>query len=332
MKSIASFFLLTLLSITSVFCRKQIGSTIVDNVRYKLYDDGKATIYGVTKSYIAALTIPPSITYNNRSYSISEIAADSFKGKEITDITILGNNSGLLIKENAFNGIRVFKNFYIYSPYVDVELGGFNNIGNYVQFMGSGSRYATDRYAEKLLKQWGLPVRKNYKYVNDWDRMKDLFTLAKNFQRTFGHYDKVAYPDNAVNVMFVGAGSTNGLARLYKVFAMNMGIEYNELMAGCDNIHKCWNYVLVDIDEGKKWYVIDAKEKIGDNTNWNLSAFKKESKILPYLNKFYGETVDPHDFVVLNLIYNYPGETRFNIDAINFDEWLQGNSDYGRTL
>jgi len=82
--------------------------------------------------------------------------------------------------------------------------------------------------------------------------MKDLFTLAKQIQRTFGLYDKVAYPDNAANVAFIGSGSRDGFARLYRIIAIVMGFKDDQILVGCDNIHYCWNYVKVDVYEGQR--------------------------------------------------------------------------------
>jgi len=334
MKCITSFIFLTLLSISSVLCRYQTGTATVGYLKYRLYNDGKATVYDTTSSYISNLTIPAKITYSGKSYLVSEIAANTFTSKEVTKITVDGNNTGLLIRENAFYEIRVLKEFNMNSMFVDVEIGGFRSVGNYVQFQGIGSQYAADKYVEKLLKKWNLPIRKSY--ANDeWVKMQDLFTLGKVFQRNFGNYDKVAVPDNAINVLFIGAGSTNGLARLYRLFANTMGVYTNEIMVGCDNIHICWNYVLVNKNQGKKWHVFDVMDKIGDNTTWNLSAFKEEYRYLPTLKKFYGSSynLDPHTFVVHTKKYNYPNESQsFYPDVMNFDEWLRYNPGYPRTL
>jgi len=201
MKCITSFIFLTLLSISSVLCRYQTGTATVGYLKYRLYNDGKATVYDTTSSYISNLTIPAKITYSGKSYLVSEIAANTFTSKEVTKITVDGNNTGLLIRENAFYEIRVLKEFNMNSMFVDVEIGGFRSVGNYVQFQGIGSQYAADKYVEKLLKKWNLPIRKSY--ANDeWVKMQDLFTLGKVFQRNFGNYDKVAVPDNAINVLF----------------------------------------------------------------------------------------------------------------------------------
>jgi len=245
--------------------------------------------------------------------------------------------TGLLIKKDAFKNVKNLREFKIYSNFVDAELGAFNGIGNLVQFQGVGLRYTLDKYSAKLLKKWNLPVGKNYKYVDDDTKKHDLFTLGKNMQKEFGLYDKVAYPDNAANVCFIGAGSTKGLSILYRYIAIVMGISYTEVLTGCDNIHYCWNYlnVIGFRETTKKWHVFDLQDPIRDYLVYSPHSFKKESVFLSTLNKYYGNsvTIDPHKFIIFNNIYNYPNESS-SYSTVNekFDNWLKRNNAGVRTL
>lgn len=333
MKCLTSIITLAVLSITTVFARPtQVGTTSFAGLKYRLYTDGKATIYGTSYNHIQSTTIPASVTYQNKQYLVSEIAAESFVDKEVNKLYVDGGNTGLLIKKNAFYGMRGLKEFGIYSKYVTAEIGGFNGVGNFVEFLGEGIPNIVDDYSEKLLKQWDLPVRKNYKYVNNWERMQELFTLGKRVQETFGIYDKVANPANAANVMFIGAGSSNGVSRVYRLLAIAMGIPHTEVLVGSDNIYYSWNYVKIDIGDGKgtKWYIFDIiQDKIGKNTSWNLSAFKTDSQQVNKLKKFYGEfyTINANNFVVFTNRYNYPNESRVNDTAgVNFNTWVKNNN------
>jgi len=336
MKCITSFFFVALTSVATVLARKEVGR-YSNGYNYRLYDDGKASLVGTYYDNIKEATIPAYITANGRQYPVSEVEEKVFNGRNVAKITIDGNNMGILIKKNAFSGVKGLREFNIYSRYVDVEIGGFSGIGTLVQFQGSGIPNTVERYSEKLLKQWGLPVGKNYKYVDDRNRKQDLFTLGKTMQKTFGIYDKIAYPDNAANVMFIGSGSSNGLTRLYRIMAMVMGFPSDEVLAGCDNMHYCWNYVKVNVYNGnqKKWHVYDIQDPIYKTTTFDYGSFQKEFLFLNTLKRYYGKstTIDPHKFIIHNDRYNYPNESRYNyLNSENFDDWLKRNNAGERTL
>jgi len=337
MKCIASFVVLALSSVATVLARKEVGR-YGNGDNYRLYDDGKASLAGTYKDNVNEFIIPAYITVSGKKYPVSEIEEKVFNGRNIKAITIDGGNTGLVIKKNAFYGIKGLKEFNIYSRYVDAELGGFEGVGNYVQFQGSGIPNTVDKYCEKLLKKWNLPVGKNYKYVSDDDKKHDLFTLLKTMKKNFGIYDKVAYPDNAANVAFIGAGSLNGLTRLYRIMAIVMGVPYDEVLAGCDNVHYCWNYAKVvgfrDTSNIKKWHVIDYRAEIRDYIVYSPHSFQKESNFLNTLKDYYGKSsINPHDFVIHNDRYNYPYESRYNyLNSEKFDDWLLRNNGGKRTL
>jgi len=336
MKCIASFVILALSSVVSVFARKEVGR-YSNGYNYRLYDDNKATLVGTYYDNVNEFTIPAYITANNKRYYVSEIDPKVFDGRTFTKITIDGQNPGIRIKKDAFQGIRGLKEFNIYSRNVDVEIGGFSGVGNYVNFQGVGVQEAVESLTRRLLNKWNLPIGKNYEYVDEWNRMKDLYLLAKNMQRNFGLYDKVAYPDNAANVALIGAGSRDGYARLYRIMAMVMGYKHDQVLVGCDNIHYCWNYVKVNVYEGeRKWHVLNALDSIGDEWLMNIAYFQNEKDfVAKTLKPFYGEyyTLKPHEFIIHNDRYNYPGESKYNyLNSENFDSWLSRNNAGKRTL
>lgn len=335
MKCISSVILLAL-SVVTVFGRKQIG-THNNGYTYELYDDNRATLVTTYYNSLNEFSIPAYVSVKGKFYTVSEIKEDALYGKDVKKITIDGDNPGLFIKKNAFRGVRGLKEFYINSKQVDVEVGSFNGVGNYVQFQGAGIQDTVERYALKLLKKWSLPIGKNYEYVDEYDRMGDLFLLAKNMQRSFGLYDKVAYPDNAANVAFIGAGSRDGFARLYRIFAMVMGFKDDQVLVGCDNIHYCWNYVKVNVNEGERtWHVLNALDTIEDMFLMKVNSFQDEKDFIENtLKPFYGEyyTLKPHEFIIHNDRYNYPGESKYNyLNNEKFDSWLSKNNAGKRTL
>jgi len=335
MKCFASIVIFTLSCVANVLARTKVG-TYRGSYNFDLYSDGKATIVGTYYDSMRDASIPPYIMVNKKQYLVTEIGADAFNGKEINQVTIDGN-SDLLIKKDAFYGVKNLKKFVVTNKLVDAEIGAFRGIGTLVHFEGVGIENTVDRYSARLLKQWKLPVGKNYKYVDDDDKKHDLFTLGKQMQKQFGIYDKVAYPDNAANVCFIGSGSSNGLARLYRIMAMVMGISPNEVLTGCDNMHYCWNYVkVIGFREDKvKWHVFDIQDPIRDYLVYSPHSFKKESVFLSTLNKYYGNsvTIDPHKFIIFNNIYNYPNESS-SYSTVNekFDNWLKRNNAGVRTL
>jgi len=156
-------------------------------------------------------------------------------------------------------------------------------------------------------------------------------------QKEFGLYDKVAYPDNAANVCFIGAGSTKGLSVLYRYIAIVMGISYTEVLTGCDNIHYCWNYLNVTgfRETTKKWHVFDLQDPIPDYLVYSPHSFKKESDFLNTLTNYYGSSTyyDPHKFIIVNNYINFPYESRNKYpETEKFDDWLKNNSNTPRTL
>jgi len=335
MKCFTSIVLLAITSIATVFARKEVGK-YKSGFDYILYDDGQAAIVGTYYDSMRDASVPQFIVANRKQYLVTEIAAKAFYGKEINKFTIDGYNS-ILIKKNAFSGVKGLKEFHIINKNVDVEIGGFSGVGTLVQFQGEGIPNTVNRYCEKLLKQWNLPVGMNYNYVDDKVKKQDLFTLGKNMQSTFGIYDKIAYPDNAANVAFIGSGSSNGLSRLYRIMAIVMGISYEDVLTGCDNMHYCWNYVKVNgyNENTKKWHVYDIQDPIYKTTVFDNSSFQKERTFLNTLKRYYGNTttIDPHKFIVLNNRYNYPYEDRVtNFNTENFDDWLKRTNGGVRTL
>eukprot|EP00833_Pecoramyces_ruminatium_P009748 jgi/Orpsp1_1/1183780/evm.model.c7180000086695.1 len=329
MKVLSSYIFLAILSITTVLSRP---TSIVKGVlKYRLNDNGTAALIDITKENVEAITIPATIEYNKKQYRVSEIAANTFTGKDVSNITFDENISGLVVKKNAFYEMRLNRAIYVYSKYITAEIDGFRGLSNYANFQGVGVPNLVDDYSEKLLKKWNLPVRKNYKYVSQDERMHELFTLGKRVQENFGNYDNISGPDNAANVMFIGCGGSNGISRVYRLLAITMGIPYDEVLVGSDNIHISWNYVKINKGKGLKWYVFDiVNYEIGKNTLWNLSAFITDAEQVKKLQKFYGPyyTISADKFIIYTNRYNYPNESRYPVSMEQelFNDWLKRNN------
>jgi len=335
MNCITNFILLALTCIVSVFARKEIARPTINGFIYALYDDGRATLTGCKYGY-NEWTIPAYVTYQGERYQLTIIQGSVFKNEDFNVISVAADNKALLIKRNAFNGIRSIREFRFNSKKVEPEIGSFNGASLGILIRGQGIPYAMEKLTKQYFKKWKITFGKDYTNVSESERMKDLFTLAKNFQRNFSIYEKVLHGDNAANVALLGSGNTEGYARLYRVMAIFMGFPEDHILVGCDTIHLCWNYVKVDNYDGvRKWHVVDATQYISDAMNMNYLYFQDEKEyVKSTLNPYYhGDyTVSPHNFVIKINKYNYLGEPSVKPFDVNFDTWLKNNNGGLRTL
>jgi len=335
MKKITNFFFIVTTFIATVFARKEVGRPNINGVYYACYDDGKATLTSCKKD-VYEFTIPATVKYQGKRYQVTMVQANAFNGRDISIINVDSSNKALLLKRNAFNGIFYLREFRFNSKKTEPEIDAFGRNGVLTYFSGPGVPYAMEKLIPKYLKKWKLPVGKNYTNASGYETMRDLFLLAKNFQRNFGVYDKSSSLSSAVDITFNGSGNVEAYARLYRIMAIFMGIPENEIMVGNDTIHQCWNYVKVDNYTGeKRWYVVDASKYIDDNANMDNSYFQYEKNFINNtLKQFYGEyyTLYPHNFIVYLNKYNYPGESSPNPNTMDFDSWLVRNGGNKRTL
>jgi len=336
MKCIASFVLLVATFIATTYARNEVvrPRPMINNCYYALYDDNRATLTSCTKD-VDTFTIPAYVSYQGKKYDVTIIQANAFKGRNINTISVASGNKALLLRRNAFNGISYLRKFNFYSKKTEPEIDAFPRNGVLTQFSGQGIQYAMEKLIPKYLKKWKLPVGKDYTNVSGHDTMKDLFLLAKNFQRNFGIYDKSTSLNSAVDTVFNGVGNVEAYPRLYRAMALTMGIPSNEILLGHDYYHQFWVYIKLDNYTGsKKWYVIDPSKYIEDNVNMDNSYFQTEkSFIANTLQPFYGQNfiIYPHNFIIYVNVYNYQGEPGPNY-TMDFDSWLMRNGGYARTL
>jgi len=331
MKCAASLVLLVLISLTSVFAVTEVGR-IKGSYYYRCYDDGTATFTGTTINFAQEYTIPAYVTYQGKNYRVTTVLANVFKGKKRTRINIDKDNAGLLLQKGAFNGILGLRQFNIYSKNVKAEIGAFENIGNYTRFGGEGLPNTIDNHAMKYLNRWGLPVRKNYNSVSDEERIDDLTRLYWRMDNFFDYADlnSVSHGRTVATLLFTSYGHYEGFARLYRVFAMTMGINSKHILVGTDNhIHNYFNYVLVNKNSGiRKWHVVDLSRSDVP------VLFEKEKDYIKLIQgNLYKIHYDSKYFGVFMDIYNYDGEIGINDSRCpSFDYWLSTIGGGQRTL
>jgi len=335
MKCIASFVLLVASLIATTYARKEVARPKINNCYFALYDDNRATLTSCTKD-VDTYVIPANVEYQNKKYDVTIVQANAFNGRNINTISVASGNKALLLKRNAFNGISYLRKFNFYSKKTEPEIDAFPRNGILTHFSGEGIPYAMEKLIPKYLKKWKLPVGKDYTNVSGRDTMKDLFLLANNFQRNFGIYDKSTSLNSAVDIAFNGVGNVEAYPRLYRVFALTMGIPENRIVVGRDTIHQCWIYIQVEkfSTQKNKWYVIDASKYIEEDIVLGTGYFQLEKDFINNtLKPFYGSayTLKPHDFMVFVNKYNYDGESGPNYN-ITFDNWLLRNGGGIRTL
>jgi len=329
MKCISSFILLLLTCILSVVtARKEVGRPNIDGFYYACYDDGRATLTGTNQASYYSYIIPDYVTYQGKQYRVTIVQANAFNGSQFTKISVHSKNTALLLRRHALNGVKGLKEFNFNSLKVEPEIDAFDSVGTTTLFDGFGIPYALEKLSTRYLKKWKLPVGKNYQ--NNSEKMQDLFLLSKYIQREFTLNDNIAYPNKAATVALAKQGNRDGIARLYRIMAMVMGVPENEVLVGCDTRNYCWNYVYVYA----KWYVMDVQYYIHEFVDFNSTYFMKESYFINYtLKAFYGSTnnIIPSQFVVHRDVYNYYGENQYNKN-MKFDEWIRQNKTNGRTL
>jgi len=337
MKCIASFVSLALLFVSSVFCRKEIGRPNINGFYYACYDDGRATLTGTNLASYYSYIIPDYVTYQGKNYQVTMVNGNVFNGSQITKISVHSKNKALLLKKNSLNGVKGLTEFNFNSLKTEPEIGTFGSIGTTTKFYGAGIPYAIEKLCVKYLKKWKLPIGKNYFNLYGWDRTYDLFLLAKNMQRTFKLNNNIVDPNSAATTAFALQGSRDGIARLYRIMAMVMGLTEEQIHVGCDTNNYCWNYVYVDNDniennDNEKWHVVDVLKPIADEITMDSNYFQKEKDFIKNtLKPFYnGKAPDSKNYVIHLDVYYYLGENRYGKN-MNFDDWISRNNMYPRT-
>jgi len=272
----------------------------------------KATVMGVDK-YETDVTIPAFITVEGKRYYINQIGPAAFSNTNVQRITVGSNIQSLHISYYAFFDAKNIRSIRLNTERVTADESAFTNISTLVGFEGVGARSLANDMAKKLLQSWGLPVGKDYTNVSRVDFNSALYTLAYYVKKNFYVYDKIAYPDNAVNVLALKGGNTNGIARTYRILAKNMGFQYNDVHVGSDTGYFSWNYVYISKNgQTKKWYNLDIVNTDFPSAQYNSNVFKTLEQQKRVLRNKYGSGADQYlnidNWIIFNNEYNYPGE------------------------
>jgi len=313
MKFLGSLFTFAVLGICSVFAEPDINQH-VGNLHYWISTTTmKATVMGVKTSGVYEVTIPSYITVEGRRYYINQIGPGAFSNSDVQRINVPSDVQSLNISYNAFFDAKNIRNIKLDTEKVTADNGAFTNIGTLVGFEGVGARSLANDMAKKLLQSWGLPVGKDFTNVSSNEFNRALYTLAYYVKKNFGVYDKIAYKDNAVSVLAIGAGGSNGIARVYRILAKNMGFQYNDVHVGSDTGYYSWNYVYINkTGTYKQWYNLDIVNTNFPSTQYNSSVFRTKAQQRSVLRSKYGSGAEQYlntdNWIIFNNEYNYPGE------------------------
>jgi len=336
MKCVAGLALLVFTCLSSVFARKAIA-TVGSNYVYTLYDDLTATLTNTKVNNATTFNVPAYINHEGKQYDLTMIEAYAFKGKTRARINFNSKIRNLLIKKNAFNGILGLKEINVFSTNIDPEIGAFDGIGENTNFLGQGLPNAIERLVVKYLKKWNLPVGKNYSKLSEVEKMKDLANLNKGIDKIC-HLVTVPYGNTVATSLFTRFGDREGFARLYRIFAIAMGIPKSYILVGSDNYHiNLFNYVLVNNNSnGKKWHVLDPFSIYLSEVTESMarSLFKKEKDFIEMISKQRpNNKYLPEKFAIYNNVYNFEGETGYTgTKAERFNDYIARTRAPPRTL
>jgi len=336
MKLLGSLFTLAVLGISTVFCAPTPDINQYDDTfHYWISDTNKkATIMGINNKVAKTATVKPYIIVEGERYYVYQIGAAAFTNSNLETLIINDKDAyandqfveSINISHNALRGATKLKNIELNTDKVTADLYAFDGVSTNINFSGKGVPSLVNDYAKKLLESWGIDTGVDYTNASDTDVMKALHKLARAVKTNFGVNDKIAYPSNVAVVLALKTGSTNGIARAYRILARNMGFQYNDVHVGGDNGYYSWNYVYINKGNGKKWYNLDIINT-SISSRYTSSIFKTNTQQKNVIeNKYGGNTsyANPDNWVIYINEYNYPGENSYTISE-NFTNWLIRN-------
>jgi len=315
MKFLGSLITFTLLSICTVF---SIPVNVYDGTfHYWISDDMRATVMGVIDKNVLQVTIKPYVWYNNQRCYVHQIGAAAFSNTAVQSIIINSNVQSMHFSPNAFYNAKNIRTIELYTQKVTGEPSAFDNCGTNLGFIGVGTTSLINDLAKKILQSWNLPVNKDYTNVSDYQKMRALFDLAKKVKENFSYNTKIAYPDNTAVVLALKIGGTNGISRAFRILALNMGFQYNDVHVGGDGGYYSWNLVHINKGNGKKWYNLDIVHT--DFSSYTTRVFKTDS------TQSSVTSVKPSKWIIFINQYNFNGEQVYNPITENFTNWLIRN-------
>jgi len=316
MKILVNIFIFAIIGICTVFGEPDINQ-YDDTFHYWISTSNmKATIMGIRNKNATDVTLKPYITVEGQRYYVNQIGAGAFSNTEVERLTIGNNIQSINFSYSSLFNANKIRSIKLNTERITADDGAFTNISNLVNFEGVGARSLANDMARKLLQKWGLPIAKDYTNVSDLEFNKALYTLAYYVKNNFYVYDKIAYPDNVVNVLALMGGNTNGIARAYRILAKIMGFQHNDVHVGNDTGYYSWNYVYINkTGTYKMWYNLDIVNTQFLSTNYNSSVFRTLEQQKSVLQQKYGYGgsiyLDTDNWIIYNNEYNYPGEFIF---------------------
>jgi len=330
MKFLGSLFTFAVVGICSVFARPDINQQD-GTFKYWISDTSmKATIMGLVDKSRTSATVNQYITVEGQRYYVYQVGAGAFSGSSLQNLYVNSNVESMNFSPNAFQGASNIRTIYLNNNKVTADVGAFDGCGPYLGFSGKGTESLINDYAKKLLSSWGLPVNKDYTNLSDATRMRALHKLARIVKEKFGTNDKIAYPSNVAVTLAIKTGNTLGIARAFRVLALNMGFKYNDVHVGTDNAYYSWNYVYVNKGNGKKWYNLDIiNSDIPSSYTPNIFVTKAAQKNV--LTKAYGsiaefvsDNLNPDNWRIFINQYGFNGES-ISETSEKFYDWLVRN-------
>jgi len=319
MKFLGSLFVFAIISACAVF-----GAPTPDINQYDdtfhywiSTDNKKATIMGVNNKYANTVVVKPYITVQGERYYIHQIGAGAFSNTYVQNIVINSDVQSMHFSPNAFINASYIRTIELKTEKVTSDVSAFDGCGNYLGFSGVGTASLANDLAKQLLERWGLPVNKDYTNLSDYERNKALFELAKKV-KNFSYATNIAYPDNVAVVLALKTGGSNGIARAFRILALNMGFKYNDVNVGGDGGYYSWNLVHTDIGNGKKWYNLDIIHTTFPSY-YTASVFKTDSAQSSITN------VSPSNWIIYINQYNFLGEQTYSPNTEKFYDWLVRN-------
>ena len=326
MKFLGSLFTFAVVGICSAFAKPDINQED-DTFRYWISDTNyRAMVTGVKDKYATDITLNPYVVVEGKRYYVNQIAPAAFTNTYVQNINIGSNIESIHINYQAFNNANYIRTITLDTNKVTADADAFNACGTYIGFSGRGTESLINDYSKNLLRSWGLPVNKDYTNISDFNRKQALYKLAKIVHDKFHINDKVAYPSNVASVLALKQGNYLGIARAFRVLALNMGFQYNDVHVGGDNYRFYWNYVYVNLHGQKRWYNLDIVHSDFPES-YRSKVFADTTEQRKVLEDEYrgSHSVNPDDWVIFNNQYGYPGERKYYPELENFNDWLVRN-------
>jgi len=326
MKILGSLVTFAVVGICSVFARPDINQKD-DTFNYWISDTNyKAMITGVIDKYKTDVTLNPYIVVEGKRYYVNQIGPGAFSNTYVQNINVNSNIESLNISYNAFFNANYIRTITLNTSKVTADSGAFDGCGTYIGFSGKGTESLINDYAKKLLKGWGLPVNKDYTNISEFNRKQALYQLAKVVHDNFNINDKIAYPSNVASVLALKQGNYLGIARAFRILALNMGFQYNEVHVGGDGYRFNWNYVYINLNGSKRWYNVDILHS-NFPESYSSKIFANTRKQKSVLEEAYSGShdVNPDNWVIYNNQYGFSGEKKYTPEVENFNDWLIRN-------